>query len=227
VRRIDHVAHQHELGAPALLGGQDAGDRLRLLAAPGIRAHGSLRRILAKRDEVALQVRVVEREELVASSVHHPHAQQVAAEHPLLRCVRVGGGLERDHRAKREFGEHANADHPRIVALDQRDMRVQAAQLVAIECAKNLAVLDLLHREDVEVHLPDPPRDLRRLSGLPRFHQPPHEGAGLHVALAERQLYPARLVRGQGSDFSLEVVARKKLLRLNVPTEMSLTGAPG
>jgi hypothetical protein len=87
--------------------------------------------------------------------VQHLDLQQVAAEDPLPRLLRVLGRLLRGDRAEGEPGEHPHVDEPRVVALHPCHVAVEPTQVLTVEGLQDVEVPDLLHGQHLHAHRAD------------------------------------------------------------------------
>jgi hypothetical protein len=195
------------------------GGHLRLACALACRRPLLGLRILGvERDKLALEVRVEHLEhDLLEVGREDVDLDQVAREHGLARGLGMAGVLPAGDGAERALAQHGDVDEARVVALDQREPLVQAAEaavgdLGLVEPAQRLDVLDLLHAQHVEVERADPLGKARAL------------GRGLLLdQLALERLRATRGLAGSGRDdldrAGDRAVARRQLVDLDRQVE--------
>jgi hypothetical protein len=104
------------------------------------------------------------------------------------------------------------------VALDEDDVAIQPAEVLAHELAQGVDVLDLLHGEDVEVHALDPRRDLPAVLLRLAADEPTLVGAQLEPAgIVEgkrRPLLDLDVGRRRRGDVGREVKTREEIVEV-------------
>ena len=124
---------------------------------------------------MALQVVVEHRQHPIAAvGVQDLDLQQIAREHRLIRIQGIGNVLPRRDSAERQLRQEPDVDEPRVVALDEDDVLVEAAEIVAHERAKGVDVFDLLDGEHVEIHALDSRGDQLPLGRRLACHEAAH-----------------------------------------------------